>query len=1158
MRVVPSVLALLSAFPVFGLEQLWHCQLSQGARAIPLVGDVMGDSRPEIVVTTRFDGAVWLIGADGKIVGRYPREQWLEGSAAAAVRTKSRAALVAYQESGGRLNLSNFSRGTNRSVLLEGEPRIGTAPVFADLDANGTIEIVCARRNGIVTACNEELRPLWQFQAGASIDASPAVAPVFNEGAAVYIQALDGAVHCLRGDGRPLWRFTTAYPAPEFPSVADPLVAPLSGGQSVVLISDRKGWLYALNAVDGQERWRVQSGTGALGNPALFDVDSDGQIEIITLSEKGELAIVTAAGRLVKSATLPKAAYVPRPLVGDVDGDGQPEMIVAVQAWKVLVVALDGTTKEEVALQGNVREGIVMAEITPDGFLELIAATDCGDVYCFATEAKTAWCHPRADSTLDGSLSLEPQPAPSPIPGHARRDARPESAIIPNFIKESPLCTAVIRFKNLPRDHYASAVIRQHDVVRGAASSALDEGTLRVPFVSSSPEPLVLDTVLYTADGDVYGMAQDRALRVHDTRPVDLGSPEALVSALADRANAFRLPQSWELPKVNGRDSWHVVRYMPEAWDNFGVGKEPFIAEAIPRIASSAANPKSLFSLGHPVWDVLAHEPKPFFIMNDYFRPEAPYPKETYDAIVAQMGERFLGFPVHEWDYQVWKGILEPADPPPANRDAATAILQEEFEKLLEMCHGRMYPGQGYGLFHHHAFKWGAGLGYAEIGENIPCAPLQFAFLRGASRQFGGRPWGAYLSNWFRGTVVDTRLFPDQPRVRWAPGEEMASGPDCGHSPSLEFRMEMAAHLSGATFVHHESDAHNGSILIAETEPGKFQLSPYGQNLRTWYEFAQKYPERGVPFTPVAFLVDFQHGWRPREKVYGVWPPQRRDRSLEAVFGHVFPWGGRLDFERGYLPNGPYGDIFDVITNDATEETLKQYPVLWPIGKVSISDELKQALVRYVEAGGILILDSVGAEEFSSDFLGVRFRKSLDFACQIQTALQAVAPLRTPYRYRPMLVSLSSQTLAWTEDGDPILAWRRNGKGVLLVTATQYWTDERDRLLPLFGAILRQVTDAFLPVTPPGNVQFLLNRTSTGWVIGLINNDGITKVPTEPAVTDINEIRDCLLRFKDRDRAPLTFTSRMGDFRWNVPANALQTRLQPGGVAVVEVVFSGN
>ncbi len=1136
-----------------GFEEVWHYDLVSGSRSLPVILDYNGDGTSEIVITTRFDSKVWIFGADGSMLSNSRETQWLGGSIASAAQPGVKSPFLAIQESAGRINLLNYDDNLNLSVVLEGDPQVGNAPCFADLDMDGYQELICTRRDGVVTAFDKQLTPKWQFDAGATFDSSPAAAPVFHGSSAVYVQTKDGVLHCVNGDGRPLWHFRMAHPGPRFPPVADPILAQLAFERPSVLVSDKEGWLYAIDAVSGQEQWRVQIGNGRLGSPAIIDVYPNDGYELVAVDEQGAIAVLSGKGELLQQAKLPEAEYLPRPLVADVDGDGQPEVLLATEKWTFVIATLDGRVKEQVDLVGNVKEGMVMADLDGNGYLELIAATNCARVYCFTTRAESGWTHPRANQSLNGYVPPVSTPVSLSPPQEARKSIRLDSITVTDFSEGNPFATAVLKFDELPKAGYVSAVIRQQGSIVGSASKRLTQNGFAIPFVHLAEGGLTLDLALYGAGGELLASSKGTIITTEIPKSIELPSPRAFLDALSQRGDTYGIPESWHLPKVLERDSWHVARFIPGRWKRFGIAEEPFIDEAMPRLGTSATRPRSIFRPEHRAWPILKADSKPFFVMNDYFRPELRYPDDALQAILGMAGERFLGFPVHEWGYYVWKITFEASDTPPASRKEATAILKADFDQLMDKCHGMIYQGQGYCLFHHQAFEWGAPMGYAEIGENIPCTPLQFAFLRGASRQYGGRPWGAYLSNWFRGAVLDSQYrTKDRPRIRWSQPNN-SSGPDCGHSPSIEFRFEMAAYLAGATFVHHESDGHNSSIFIEENEPDVYSLSPFGAAMKTWYEYSRQYPDRGVPYTPIAFMVDFHHGWRPREYIYGIWPLQRPDRSMEAIFRHVYPYGGHLDFERGYLVNGPYGDIFDVVTNNAPSAVLQSYAVIWPIGKVEFSRSQRKALISYVKTGGILVLDSALAQEFPSNVLGVSFGKRIDFAKQVRTALSDTPPPTAPYLYQQMKVGRKAHALAWTETGDAILAWHRVGKGMVVVAATDHWLDQRERLLPIVNSVLSSLTDALLPFRISGDVEKLINRTNDGWVIGLINNNGVTKVPTCPAIIDSAETRDCTIRFGGR--VSLEFISRMGEFRRISRENSFHTNIPPGGVAVVEVKY---
>ena len=326
--------------------------------------------------------------------------------------------------------------------------------------------------------------------------------------------------------------------------------------------------------------------------------------------------------------------------------------------------------------------------------------------------------------------------------------------------------------------------------------------------------------------------------------------------------------------------------------------------------------------------------------------------------------------------------------------------------------------------------------------------------------------------------------------------------------------------------------------------------------MKHWFDFAQSQPARGVPYTPVAFVIDFEHGWRPREPVYGIWPQDRSAMSMEKMFRHVFGWDGHLDFERGYLTNGPYGDVFDVLTNDASGDTLQHYGVIWPLGDVGLNPRRQELLETYVAQGGVLVVDGATARELPEELYGVTFSPVTLYGTGIQTALQSMPTITAPFAYSPMKLGRSAHALAWAESGAPLLAWHAHGKGMVIVAATDHWLDVAEDLVPIVGAVLRSLVDAFVPVSTSADVQMTISRTREGLIIGLINNSGVSKVPTTPPATDQESIKECALTFAGK--APLRFDARMGDFQWVVSANSLATRIPPGGVAIVEVTLAGG
>jgi hypothetical protein len=978
-----------------------------------------------------------------------------------------------------------------------------------------------------------------------------AVAPVFERCAAIYVCTDDGLLHALTGEGDFLWVFATGRNRPRSGSADGPLVAGLSDARPTVLLTDKRGLLYAIDAVDGHEQWRVQLGETDLGSPAIVELPGGQGRRVLVVSEDGHIAVVAPTGVVLQEGALPKGSYVPRPLVADVDADGRQEILVATHNESIVVASPDGKVKETLSLRGNAHAGLVLADVDGNGLLELLAATDCARVYCFATRADRGWTHPRAGMALTGCAGPMAQ-SPLPVPVRSHRGVRVETATLGNVTEQSSFATAFARVAKHRGARYVSALVRREGAIVGSAFKPISGRGFTIPLVQTGPEDLVLEVRLHDPQGRPLHAAAETPLRPGKTRLVNLMSLDGFLEALSIHGDRFMIPDTWRLPEILGRDSWYVARFFPTQEGRYPLLQDTRWAESlvgalIPVFSCLTGSSRALFGPQHPDWALLQADKCPFFIENGTLA-EQSYPREMFDAIRGAVGPRFLGFPVSGWDGGAWRVIEEPSPLESSSEYAFIKALKSAFDEVQEKRHGLTFAGQRESLFHHQALGWGAPMGYAEVADDVPLAALRFGFLRGAARQHGGKPWGAFITNSFCGA----RYRAVRSRVLWdpkggGPGPCYAGGTDCGHSALLEFRLAMAAYLAGASFIQRDPDPQ------AEADPFSSASVAVSEGIKAWHAFAKEHPDRGIPYTPIAFVIDFHHVWRPDDEAYDQSPQDAVNRAIEAMFRHVYAWDGHRDFERGYLTNGPYGDVFDVITDDAPPEVFRTYGIVWPLGDLVFGGVHENKVVDYVKRGGIVVLDAAMAKNFSPRFTGVTFDPETGIGTQIQTALGVIPAVEAPYMYHRLATSRDTEILAWSNTGAPLLTWRSSGAGMVIVGATDRWLDERGHLLPLAPALLRVIVDAFLPVQPSADVQMLINRKGSGWVVGLINNNGISKTPTQPATTDPRDTIDCVLHFKRG--IPLQFRPALGDFRWNHTVNGLYTRLPPGDVAVVEATL---
>ncbi len=110
--------------------------------------------------------------------------------------------------------------------------------------------------------------------------------------------------------------------------------------------------------------------------------------------------------------------------------------------------------------------------------------------------------------------------------------------------------------------------------------------------------------------------------------------------------------------------------------------------------------------------------------------------------------------------------------------------------------------------------------------------------------------------------------------------------------------------MAGASVIYLEQ----GFDQFFKPGPGEhpFQLNPLGRITDEFMRFAEKHPDRGTPYTPVAFLLDPAHGF------------EVTDYALRELFGVAYYPGLVVEGEpatadRQVFVNGIFGDIFDVI-----------------------------------------------------------------------------------------------------------------------------------------------------------------------------------------------------------------------------------------------------
>jgi len=484
--------------------------------------------------------------------------------------------------------------------------------------------------------------------------------------------------------------------------------------------------------------------------------------------------------------------------------------------------------------------------------------------------------------------------------------------------------------------------------------------------------------------------------------------------------------------------------------------------------------------------------------------PEYPWRVAPEHIALLQrvLGDRFLGCDNGEQDGR-YIGAYADRDPHTNRREGWDSFVR--WDQRIAGDNGNYINATGSLNFSHYYGERGARTLGLETAQGLPSDTLMFAFLRGASKQYGRLTTQA-TSVWNR---YGYNIYSDR-RTEGANGYGL--GPSKGCSLSLHKRLMLSSYSGGDSIVGTET----AQFTADATDGGAPELSPLGAQHLSIRQWADTHTDRGVMYTPVAFMLDFHSGWTvPRHlyrgdkyKVWGKLPYEKGDHLADNVFRMVWPGYEDCSYlrnERGFLTPTPYGDCFDVITNRCHPDVLSQYTSIVLLGDVELPPDVVGHLGAFVRAGGDLILDAPRARILGAELAGLTVGDA-----ERGVLSHVIASGETydedPYTYARVQLA-AALPLVVGEHGDALVTVNRVGEGRAIVVTPDYWmTDalpyrnpELVNMEPPYRVLrgVREVLDAyfasFCPVTvEPAGLNVRVNcfeADDQRLLVTLMNNE---------------------------------------------------------------------
>ncbi len=692
-----------------------------------------------------------------------------------------------------------------------------------------------------------------------------------------------------------------------------------------------------------------------------------------------------------------------------------------------------------------------------------------------------------------------------------------------------------------------------------------------------------------------------------------------------------RVPDSWIRPKVAGRDflmPWNIAK---EFWPLYDKPAEerplyPFNAEPVEQFVEKykGAQQVPLFQSklvvpvvyinsvpeylkeGSPFLRYLRETRVPFAILINYgaARMSEEDGKAAWQLLKGELKDQFLGWLSGESVGYVWESAPAELKISPsmsrrelldAHREFYSNALARKWRDTFQTETGPMWdkliPAQSTSStsFVHALTQWGVNLIGMETAAVMPMTGMRIAFTRGAARQFGGAFLYYHAPNFGDTATTFTRAQnfagPDY-------FYHSRYGPSMGPSLSWYRKSYYLYYMSGASAIYLEQ----GHDQFFKPGPGDnpFQLNPLGRITEEFVRFAEKHPDRGTPYTPVAFLLDPAHGFEMTD--YPHWPFEvsqidKSDRALRELFGVAYYPGLVVEGEpaiadRQPFVSGVFGDIFDVLTAAVEDQRrgdgetrgqgervpggnsprlpispsprpsaspLAAYRAVVVGGRIEWSPDWTRRFNDYVRNGGAVVLNAAQIKSIPEQLLGVRLTNATaeaDTASCLSPGEEAQDLSGQMFRYERVELKGAS-ALVTAVNGDPLVTVNKVGKGSVVFSALPDLLGEDERITPFAAHMLAHVFVDAVPVKVTGDVEYLINRTNSGWVVTLLNNNGVFK--TQQGMAQVDRGAYVSVNIELRNQQIQSASDWITDKSIEFKDSRLKVQLAPGGVAVVEI-----
>ncbi|MBE6680963.1 MAG: hypothetical protein E7600_01585 [Ruminococcaceae bacterium] len=283
----------------------------------------------------------------------------------------------------------------------------------------------------------------------------------------------------------------------------------------------------------------------------------------------------------------------------------------------------------------------------------------------------------------------------------------------------------------------------------------------------------------------------------------------------------------------------------------------------------------------------------------------------------------------------------------PKNSDEFLELVSAIYKRRMDETLGYVLPCDSYFLLHRMQNELGMKTFMPEVGWQIADMRIAVATTRGIAEP-AGKKWGTYYETWIASpTEFDASMpcFNDDPSNEWYltqdlhPDNFTEHGKAGGSSRLLQKRIYYYSLMSGADYLAEE-----WGLNCSYSDMNTFELSEYGIAKKEFIDFARNYKnvKAHIPFAIVLpkeySCVEIHNPFRVRKinqfnDNYMLMPVDDKQKAFNGYVENVLKlmyesYGERYGNEGHVMTNSRFGDLFDIIYEDASEEVLAKYDTL--------------------------------------------------------------------------------------------------------------------------------------------------------------------------------------------------------------------------------------